>query len=139
MFRPDIIQAGESFEYLNLTVHINWTLRKRNLLRVIVLSILHYGTFIATKIGILKQTSQEMLRTRGKTACSMHDEFSYCLSGRHGCSCNNMHASPFSFLVSACELLSYNIFSPMPSHVPYGLRGLPSRPKCNRLPRLGCA
>jgi hypothetical protein len=30
--------------------------------------------------------------------------------------------------------------SPIPSHVPYGLRGLPSRlwPKCNLLLRLGC-
>jgi hypothetical protein len=37
-------------------------------------------------------------------------------------------------------LNSSNIFfNPMPTHVPYGLRGLPSRlwPKCNRLLRLG--
>ena len=61
MIRPDIIQAGETVEYLSLTIHINKILRKKNMLRVIVLSLLHYGTFIATKIRILKQISQEIL------------------------------------------------------------------------------
>lgn len=79
------------------------------MLRVIVLSLLSYGTFIATKIGILKQNSQEILRTREKTACSMHDEVSYCLSGLHGYSCNKLHRCSFTFLVSACKLLSYNL------------------------------
>lgn len=109
MIRPDIIQAGEAVEYLSLTIRINRTIRKKNLLRVIVLSLLHYGTFIATKIGILKQIPQEISRTRGKTASSMHDEVSYCLSGLHGYSRNKLHVCPFSFLVSACKLLPYNI------------------------------
>jgi len=109
MIRPDIIRAGEAVEYLSLTIHINRTIGRKNLLRVIVLSLLSYGTFIATKIGILKQNSQEILRTREKTACSMHDEVSYCLSGLHGYSCNKLHRCSFTFLVSACKLLSYNL------------------------------
>lgn len=71
MIRPDIIQAGEAVEYLSLTIHINRTIRKKNLLRVIVLSLLNYGTFIATKIGILKQISQEIYVGRQPVACTM--------------------------------------------------------------------
>jgi len=50
MIRLDIIQAGEAVEYLSLTIRINRTIRKNNLLLFIVLSVLHYGTFIATKL-----------------------------------------------------------------------------------------
>jgi hypothetical protein len=44
-----------------------------------------------------------------------------------------------NFSAKRNDLNSINDFPPLPPHVPYGLRGLPSRlwPKCNRLLRLG--
>jgi hypothetical protein len=45
----------------------------------------------------------------------------------------------FYFLCQSFLFLVHMFLSPMPPHVPHGLRGLPSRlwPKCNRLLRLG--
>jgi hypothetical protein len=44
-----------------------------------------------------------------------------------------------SLLFFRFKFFIFSYFSPMPPHVPYGLRGLSSRlwPKCNRLLRLG--
>jgi hypothetical protein len=45
----------------------------------------------------------------------------------------------YSQLRSIASTIYHIFFYPMPSHVRYGLHGLPSRlwPKCNRLLRLG--
>jgi hypothetical protein len=52
---------------------------------------------------------------------------------------NNRHQNTELYPRPKCIFIFFLSFFPMPPHVPYRLRGLPSRlwPKCNRLLRLG--